>query len=112
MRLRSLFWLIVLLAFVVPPILAGKAAAAMHDHTAMASMAHCPDHAPPPAPCPAKGTAKHAAGECCPMMSGAMAVLPVTVVAASPARLHVYLPAVSVTLSGLLFTTDPPPPRT
>ncbi len=112
MRLRSLFWLIALLAFVVPPTLAGKAAAAMHDHTAMASMAHCPDHAPPSAPCPDKGTAKHAAGVCCPMMSGAMAVLPETVIAVAPAQPHVYLPAAGTSLSGLLFTRDPPPPRT
>ncbi len=34
------------------------------------------DHAPPPDPCPSEGTAKHAASACCPLMSGAVALLP------------------------------------
>ena len=40
-----------------------------------ASSVDCPDHAPPPDPCPSEGTAKHAASACCPMMSGAVALL-------------------------------------
>ena len=72
----------------------------------------CPDHAAPPAdPCPDRGTAKHAAGQCCPMMSCVVAVLPPA--AAEDASPFVGQPprAPVQPLVGLTFTQDPPPPR-
>ncbi|MFI4999643.1 MAG: hypothetical protein ACHQK9_07165 [Reyranellales bacterium] len=109
MRARSLLWLIALLAFVCPPtfgVLAGPAA-----HAATMASADCPDHMPPPKPCPAQGTARHAAGSCCPMMTGAVALLP-SVPAAEPRHpAHASIRSTVAGLSGLLFAKDPPPPR-
>jgi hypothetical protein len=111
MRLRRLFWLIALFAFAVLPSLAGPASAAMRDHGKSVTMSDCPDHAPPPAPCPAQGTAKHAAGDCCPMMCGAIPFLPDAMTTGVPFVGHRYAPAPGASLSSLLFTKDPPPPR-
>jgi hypothetical protein len=108
MRARSLFWLIALCALVLPPSVAPTVVLASANH---ATMSDCPDHAPPPAPCPDKGTGKHAAGQCCPAMAGAVAVLPAAPAGAAPTLGHGYMPRVVSHLSGLSLTKDPPPPR-
>ena len=113
-RARSLVWLIALVAFVVPSFGTAVASHAMTSsmtHGAQAATVECPDHAPPPEDCPAQGTAKHAAGQCCPMMSCTFAVLPPASVGVSPAPLHDWLAAPVRSLTGLTFTQDPPPPR-
>jgi hypothetical protein len=107
-RTRGLLWLIALLAFAFPPLTA-VAGAAIH-HATVAST-DCPDHPPPPDPCPAKGTAEHAAGDCCPMMTGTLALLPDNVAARHETGLHGRALSAGGQLSGLLFTKDPPPPR-
>jgi len=107
--LRSFAWLIALIAFVVPTLGTASIAHAAQP-TERAASADCPDHAPPP-DCPAQGTAKHAAGQCCPLMAGVVALLPPVAAAPTPAPLHTR-PAVAVPgLAGLTFTQDPPPPR-
>jgi hypothetical protein len=104
---RLLVWMIAVVALLAPPgVIVHAMAPAGH-----AAMADCPGHAPPPDPCPDHDTAKHAAGACCPLMSGAVALLPATVanraVASSYAPRRVPAPR----LIGRLFTQDPPPPR-
>jgi hypothetical protein len=108
MRVRSLAWLIALLAFVMPPSFVPATAMASADH---ATMSDCPNHAPPPAPCPEKGTAKHAAGLCCPAMAGSLAVLPAGVPGPSRTVHQSYVAPVVSHLTGLSLTKDPPPPR-
>ncbi|MEP6658259.1 MAG: hypothetical protein ABJC33_13545 [Betaproteobacteria bacterium] len=108
--IRSLVWLVALIAFVVPSF----GTAAMVHAAAPAERAasvDCPDHAPPPDPCPAKGTAKHAAGACCPLMTSASALLPPIADVDGPVVLHARVPAPVRHLIGRTFTTDPPPPR-
>ena len=105
-RLRLFVWLIALMAFIAPP---GMSAHAMMP-AAEASSVDC-DHAPPPDPCPSEGTAKHAASACCPLMSGAVAVLPAPAVMETPVPLDVLLSLRVRSLAGRLFTKDPPPPR-
>ncbi len=59
---------------------------------------------------PGEGTAKHAASDCCPLMSGAVALLPPAALEdASSVRRPAGASAAS--LAGRLFTKDPPPPR-
>ena len=98
------------MAFIAPP---GMSAHAMIP-AAEASSVDC-DHAPPPPdPCPSEGTAKHAASECCPLMSGSVAVLPspAGIETAGPRSTSGRAPASGRSLAGLdLFTKDPPPPR-
>jgi hypothetical protein len=105
-RARLLVWLIALMALVAPP---GMTVHAMAP-AGQASSVDCPDHAPPD-PCPSEGTAKHAAGACCPLMSGAVALLPPAARVEAPASLHPPAPAPGRHLSGLAFSQDPPPPR-
>jgi hypothetical protein len=107
---RSLVWLVALIAFLVPTL-------------AMASMAHanapvertasadCPEHAPPPDPCPAKGTAKHAAGDCCPLMTSTLALLPPAAGGDAALSFHSRVAERVLSLAGRTFTKDPPPPR-
>ena len=106
-RIRLLVWLLALVALIAPP---GLSAHAMAAATRTSSL-HCPDHAPPPDPCPGEGTAKHAAGACCPLMAGAVALLPPP--ASVDKRIHFHAPAPGIvrSLVGRLFTKDPPPPR-
>ena len=111
MRLRGLLWLIALVALAFPPLSRAATAVAVHGDGAMAAMSDCPDHPPPPDPCPANGTAKHAAGDCCPMMSGAIAVLPEGAAADVRPATHIRVTSIVTRMSGLLFTKDPPPPR-
>ncbi|MDI1283202.1 MAG: hypothetical protein PSV46_02295 [Reyranella sp.] len=117
-RARTLVWLIALAAFVVPSF---GAAAASHaagqsmgqpvEQGAPAASVDCPDHAPPPKPCPEQGTAKHAAGECCPLMGGVVAVLPAGIPVASALSLVPPVAATVRSLTGISFNQDPPPPR-
>jgi hypothetical protein len=106
-RARLVVWMIAVVALLAPP---GMTAHAMAPAGQFATV-DCPYHAPPPDPCPDQGKAKHVAGMCCPLMSGAVALLPATVanaaVASSHATPRVRLPR----LIGRLFTQDPPPPR-
>jgi hypothetical protein len=113
-RALSLVWLIALLAFVVAPMGAVALSHAMAPSTEKGvhdALVDCPDHAPPPADCPAKGTAKHAAGDCCPPMSGTTAVLPSPTTETVSSRIEPPLPAHPPRLRGLTFAQDPPPPR-
>jgi hypothetical protein len=113
-RARSLVWLIALVAFVVPSFgaaAASHAVAASMAHGAQMASAECPDHKPPPEDCPAEGTAKHAAGQCCPMMSCTFAVLPPASAENALALHHIWLATPPRSLTGLTFTQDPPPPR-
>lgn len=106
---RLLVWPVVLLAFAWPAGLSQRATAG----AAMAGMAmsDCPFHAPPPHPCPDEGTAKHAAGACCPMMAGTVALMPATPEHIARPLDHDYVLFVESSQTGLLFTLDPPPPR-
>jgi len=105
-RARTLVWLIALIAFAVPSF---GTAHAMAPAGQPASV-DCPDHAPPP-DCPAQGTAKHAAGECCPLMSGAVALLLPGAIAEAPARFHTRVIAAVANLTTLFLAQEPPPPR-
>jgi hypothetical protein len=105
-RLRLLVWLVALMALVAPPGMTIHAMAAPQ-----ASSVDCPDHAPPPDPCPSEGTAKHAANTCCPLMSGAVALLPAATGIERPVLFAVDLPLHGRSLVGHVSTKDPPPPR-
>jgi hypothetical protein len=103
-RLGFLVRLIALLTLVAPPGLAVHAMA-----PAGQVMAGCPDHAPPP--CPDDGTARHAAGTCCPTMAGTMALpLPLAAVDPLPKAGSPLAPSTRL-LVGHTLTKDPPPPR-
>lgn len=106
LRTRSLLWLIAVIAFAVPSFgTVGAMAPA-----GQAASVDCPDHAPPP-DCPEHGTAKHAAGECCPLMSGAVALLLPGATAEAPVRAHTRVTAAVATLASLFLAQEPPPPR-
>jgi hypothetical protein len=108
-RVRSFLWLMALIAFAMSSfgsVSIGHAAVPA-EQTAMAD---CPDHAPPP-DCPSHGTAKHAAGQCCPLMAGVVALLPSAATAAATLSYHLRPATISHDLTGLTFTQDPPPPR-
>jgi hypothetical protein len=106
-RARLLVWMIAVVALLTPPGLTAHAMAPV----AQAASIDCAHHAPPPDPCPDHGTAKHAAGACCPLMSGAMALLPATIASGETAPSQAPPQVRSPSLSGRLFTQDPPPPR-
>jgi len=116
-RLRALVWLIAVVAFVIPAFGTTTASHAMMPDMApamaqgeRAASVDCPDHAPPP-DCPAEGTAKHAAGQCCPLMSCVFAILPPADPADAPSFFPPAVAAAVRHLTGLDFTKDPPPPR-
>ena len=104
-RLRLLVWLVALMALIAPP---GMTIHAMAAVSQMSSV-DCPDHAPPP--CPSEGTAKHAASACCPLMSGAVALLPPPTGIETPVLVDIYLSLHGRSLVGRVFAKDPPPPR-
>lgn len=106
-RLRLLVWLVALMALIAPPGISLHAMAAAPQ----ASSVDCPDHAPPPDPCPSEGTAKHAASACCPLMSGAVALMSATAGIETQVFLAAPLSASVRSLVGRVFTQDPPPPR-
>jgi hypothetical protein len=106
MWLRRLLWLIALAMFACPSWI-GSA-------TAMDRAAHAIDggcHDAPPPPCPEHGTAKHAAGLCCPLMSAAAALLPHALALAAPREPGAFGLASALRLTGLSPHQDPPPPR-
>jgi hypothetical protein len=106
-RLRAFAWLIALVAFIAPPF--GTMLSAHSALPVEQAAADCPDHTPPP-DCPAHGTAKHAAGQCCPLMAGVVALVPPGVLAEKPVPFHT--PAAPArSLAGLSCKQDPPPPR-
>ncbi len=112
-RARTLVWLIAVIAFAVPSLGTVGASHAMAPAMELgthAASADCPDHAPPP-DCPAQGTAKHAAGKCCPQMAGVVALLLPGVVAEAPARFHTRVIAPAAILASLFLAQEPPPPR-
>ena len=106
-RLRLLVWLVAVMALIAPPGMTSHALAA----ASQASSVDCPDHAPPPDPCPSKGTANHAAGACCPLMSGAIAVLIPPADIEAPGFVEASMSPSVRSLVGRVFTKDPPPPR-
>jgi hypothetical protein len=106
-RLRLLVWLVALMALIAPPGMTVHAMAA----ASQTSSVDCPDPAPPPDPCPSEGTAKHAASACCPLMSGAVAVLPPPPGIETRVPFDVQLSQHVHSLVGRVFTKDPPPPR-
>jgi hypothetical protein len=107
--LHSIARLVVLIAFVVPPL--GPASMGHAMSAERASAMDCPDHAPPPDPCPEKGTAKHVAGDCCPLMATTVALLPPAVSVDGVAAVRAPAPARAHDLAGCIYTKDPPPPR-
>lgn len=107
MRWRSFVWLLAFVALVFPP-LAGPSAGM--TASAQESATGCDHHAPPP-PCPEKGSAKHAAGVCCPLMAQVVATLTSMVETTGfPTGGRTALPA-TVHFAGLSPHKDPPPPR-
>ena len=94
------------LALLLPPMWPAHAVAPAQPVTAI----ECPDHVPAD-PCPDAGTARHAAGDCCPLMSSVVAVLAVTVDIGGPATLSPAVRSPSRSLVGRTFSQDPPPPR-
>jgi|SRR5579883_2563315 len=106
MWLSRWLWLIALAAFVCPPAIA----AAATTGRAKASVSHhCTDGSPPP--CPENGSARHAAGLCCPFMAQAMAVLPPAVVLERLDDGDSFPASAGRGLTGLSPHQDPPPPR-
>jgi hypothetical protein len=110
MRPRALVWLLAVLALALTPVVGASDAKAAANHAAGASMPECPDHAPPP-DCPDEGTAKHASGDCCPLMANAVALLPDAAAAVRPPVDRALLSSVPPGLTGLSPSKDPPPPR-
>ena len=106
-RFRLLVWLVALVALIAPP------GATLHALAMPAGQAvvDCSEHVPPPDPCPDQGTAKHAASACCPLMSGAVALLPPPAEIETPVLFDVHLSLRVRSLVGRIFTKDPPPPR-
>jgi hypothetical protein len=107
LRARLLVWLIAAVALLAPPGLTVHAMAPAGQGVSF----DCPGHVPPPDPCPDHGTAKHAAGACCPLMSGAIALLPAALANDRTASTRPSPQVRSPSLIGRVFTQDPPPPR-
>ena len=106
MWLRRLLWLIALAVFVCPSWIGSSMAMESTAHP----IAHACHDTPPP-PCPEDGSAKHAAGLCCPLMSMETAVMPPFAGStSSPDHGRVSLTA-GPYLAGLSPHKDPPPPR-
>ena len=108
---RLLVWLVALMALVValvmPPVATGHAMAPPQ----LVASADCPHHALPPAPCPDHGTAKHAAGDCCPLMAPMMALLSAALVLDARVTFRPPMPEPPAGFAGRTVTKDPPPPR-
>ena len=111
---RALVWLVVVAAFLMPPVMPPVMAQSAHALPMQAGKlaVHCPDHIPPPAPCPDRDSAKHAAGTCCSLMAAVVALLPEAVAATRSTMLaSERAAAVVASLTGISHTKDPPPPR-
>ncbi len=105
-----MLWLVAVVAFVLPSL-----GAVAHPSMAMApaapsSLADCPDHAPPP-DCPEEGTAKHATGQCCPLMACATALLPSEAVPEISPRVVERSIFAGRSLAGIPAHQDTPPPK-
>ncbi len=110
MRVRGLIWLIAFVALVWPPSFGVPYKAMAHDAgMPMTALTGC-DHAPPP-PCPMNDSAKHAAGTCCPAMSGAVALLADEAPAIAEPVYRAFVVSTAIALSGINSKQDPPPPR-
>jgi hypothetical protein len=108
-RLRSFLWLVALLGFVASSF--GAASMVHAVQAPQAAVVDCPGHAPPPDPCPARGTAKHLAGDCCPLMSSTLALLPATADGETAVSFSAPVAPPVRHLAGHFYTKDPPPPR-
>ena len=106
-RARLLVWMIAVVALLAPPAMTVHAMAP----AGQAATVDCPGHAPPPDPCPDHDTAKHAAGACCPLMSGAVALLPAVIASGETASSPTPRLGRAPSLIGRIVTQDPPPPR-
>jgi hypothetical protein len=106
MRLRALLWLLAVVALVLPP---SVGPSAMTGVSSSRMMSDC--HHPLPPPCPEKGSAKHAAGLCCPLMGQTMATLPPSVATGTADAFRFAAPLATARLAGLSPHQDPPPPR-
>jgi hypothetical protein len=104
---RLLVWLVSLVALLVPPVAVGQAMAMPRSVVSI----DCPDHAPPPMPCPEHGTARHAAGVCCPLMTPMVALLSEAPIIDTKISFRMPTPELSAGMSGRIVTKDPPPPR-
>jgi hypothetical protein len=108
MRLRNLLWLVAMTAFLLPSFVGSPAASdRMMMHPVMSDCGH---DAPPP-PCPEKDTARHAAGLCCPFMSGLGELLPPVATVGTRGVHASYTVPAARHLTGLSPHEDPPPPR-
>lgn len=108
-RLRSLLWLIALVALASPSMGSWAATQPMMEHAAMTD---CSGHeAPLPDQQPSKDMAKHVAGECCAFMCIGMALMPADPVPplTLPAESREAAPIHDLT--GRHLAKDPPPPR-
>jgi len=106
MSLRRLLWLIALAVLVCPSAIpvAGAIERAVHPGSI-----HCADCPPPP--CPEHGTARHAAGLCCPLMSHTLAVLSFATPVARFRAIRSFAEFTGRDLIGLSPRQEPPPPR-
>ena len=108
-RLRSLLWLIALVALASPSIGSGAAPQPAMEHAAMTD---CGGHdAPLPDDSPAKDLTKHVAGECCAFMCVGMAVMPTDPVPPLGPSTVLRHAAAAHDLAGHHLAKDPPPPR-
>ena len=105
-RVRLLVCLVAVVALLVPPWMSVHAMAPAEP----AATVHCPDHAPPP-PCPDQGSARHAAGDCCPLMVGALALVPQPIVIDHRLPFRLLPLERAPGLAGEPVAKDPPPPR-
>jgi len=113
-RLRSLLWLIALVALTSPSwgTRAAPVQAATEQGADHAAMTECGEHKPPPSDdCPSKDTAKHATGECCPSMAGSTALIPAGATAPIRSAPERRSPAATRDLTGLAPAKETPPPR-
>jgi hypothetical protein len=102
-RLRSLLWLIALVALVSPSVGAWATAQPAMQHAAMTD---CSDHEQP-----SKDMAKHIAGECCAFMCVGMALMPADPMPSIGRPTESHLAAPVHDLAGRHLAKDPPPPR-
>ena len=104
---RRLLWLIALTALLLPSAFGPAVAFDRMSHPVMRDCGH---ETPPPL-CPEKGTANHAAGLCCPLMSGVVALLPPATPTDARRLQAPIAPTAAQHLTGLFPNEEPPPPR-
>ena len=106
MSLRRLLWLIALVVLVCPPAIPVAGAT---GRAAQPGSIHCAECPPPP--CPEHDAARHAAGPCCPLMSHALAVMPLAASVTSFPVIRLFAEFAGRDLVGLPPRQEPPPPR-